>query len=76
MSACIIMPTVPRRSASAAEVVRRLLPQADAMIVHLNGHTDVPAWARHKRIPHAAGTGPIVRLSIVPVSPSLGASYR
>ena len=69
MSACIIMPTVPRRSASAAEVVRRLLPQADAMIVHLNGHTDVPAWARDKRIraiPHAAGTGPIVRLSVVP----------
>lgn len=69
MTTCIIMPTVPRRSASAAEVVRRLLPQAGAMIVHLNGHTDVPAWARDKRIrivPHAAGTGPIVRLSIVP----------
>ena len=69
MSTCIIMPTVPRRSASAAEVVRRLLPHAGAMIVHLNGHTDVPAWARDKRIrtiPHAASTGPIVRLSVVP----------
>ena len=79
MSTCIIMPTVPRRSASAAEVVRRLLSQADSMIVHLNGHAGVPAWARDKRIRtigHAAGTGPVVRLSVVPVSPSLRASYR
>ena len=63
------MPTVPRRSASAAEVASRLLPQADSMIVHLNGHADVPAWARDKRIRaigHVAGTGPIVRLSVVP----------
>ena len=39
------------------------------MIVHLNGHDDVPAWARDKRIrtiSNPAGTGPIVRLSVVP----------
>ena len=69
MTTCIIMPTVPRRAASASEVVRRLLPQADSMIVHLNGHGAIPTWARDKRvraIPHPAGTGPIVRLSIVP----------
>lgn len=69
MESCIIMPTVPRRAASAAEVVKRLLPQTGSMIIHLNGHNDVPTWARDKRIrviPHAAGTGPIVRLSVVP----------
>lgn len=69
MSVCIIMPTVPRRSASAAEVVRQLLPQAGTMIVHLNGHDTVPVWARDKRIrtiSHPLGTGPTVRLSVVP----------
>lgn len=71
MTTCIVMPTIPRRSASAAEVVRRLLPQANNMIVHLNGHTSVPTWARDKRIRtilHPDGTGPIVRISVVPES--------
>ena len=63
------MATVPRRSTSAAEVVRGLLPQADNMIVHLNGHEDVPAWAHDERIrtfSHPVGTGPVVRLTVVP----------
>lgn len=71
MTTCIIMPTVPRRAASAADVVRRLLPQTDSMIIHLNGHAGVPAWARDKRIRaivHPAGTGPLIRLSVVPTS--------
>lgn len=71
MSVAVVMPTVPRRTTSAAEVVKRLLPQVDALIVHLNGHADVPAWARTPKvrvIRHPAGTGPIVRLSIVPTT--------
>ena len=69
MTVAIVMPTVPRRAASASDVVRRLLPQADTILVHLNGHTDVPTWARAPKVRavrHAAGTGPIVRLSVVP----------
>lgn len=49
--------------------MRRLLPQTDRMIVHLNGHDDVPAWARDTRIRtirQPAGTGPVVRLTVVP----------
>lgn len=64
------MPTVPRRSSSAADVVRRLLPQTDRMLVHLNGYNEVPSWARHERIRtiiHPADTGPIVRIKTVPV---------
>ena len=71
MATCIIMPTVPRRVASANEVVRRLLPQTDCMIVHLNGHTEVPRWARDRRVRlalHPPGTGPISRLSLMPDS--------
>lgn len=69
MTVCVVMPTVPRRSVSAVEVVRRLLPQVDHMLVHLNGYDEVPAWARDARIRaiiNPAGTGPIVRLTVVP----------
>ena len=61
--------TVPTaaRAATARAVVERILPQVDVLHVHLV--EEPPAWTRHRRVVvhrYARGTGPAVRLTVVP----------
>lgn len=44
------MATQPGRASTARDVVRRLLPQVDTLVLHLDGFDTVPSWARHRRI--------------------------
>ena len=66
-----IMPTLPTaaRTETAARVAARILPQVDVLHVHFNGHQELPTWSRDRRVVahrHPVGTGPAVRLSVVP----------
>lgn len=64
-----IMPTIPSRASVAAKVVPRLLAQVSQLYLHLNGHEELPTWARHPKIRplrHPAGTGPAIRFSTLP----------
>lgn len=67
MRGLAVMPTIPSRVASAARVVARLLPQVERLVVYLNGHGAVPAWATQPRVRpvlRPAGTGPGVRFEV------------
>lgn len=64
----IVMPTIPRRSASALATIERLLPQCDRFYVHLDGYASIPSWmpSKVRCFVHPQMRGPIVRFSVVP----------
>ena len=69
MKVLAIMPTIPRREETAKAVVQGLRKQGASVLVHLNGHGSVPPWATGPGLQgrlHPEGTGPAVRLTIVP----------
>ncbi len=65
-----VLATIPSRSETAAQVVKTLLAQGvKEIVVHLNGHTEIPAWAQApgvRAFKRARGTGPLVRFYTVP----------
>lgn len=64
----IVMPTIPRRSASALATVELLMPQCDQLYVHLDGYSSVPPWmpAAVRSFVHPQLRGPTVRFSVIP----------
>lgn len=64
----IVMPTIPRRAETAAEAIKRLLPQCAQLYLHLDGYSSIPSWVPRKVrcFVHPEARGPAVRYSVVP----------
>jgi hypothetical protein len=68
-SVAVVMPTIPRRAASAQAVIAALSGQCDRFYVHLDGYSEVPTWLPSKHVRcfvHPQNRGPAVRYSVVP----------